>query len=351
MNQSFIKNKNNTGYILKGITILLIILSVVGYAIDVDYYLMRPGTAEHLRPLIQVEGNTTEESGRLMLTTVSSIPGNLLFYILAQLDKNTELVAREEVLGSYDMDDELYREVMLLYMEQSQHDAIYNAFKLAGKDVELVEKAVLVRDVAPESKATNILKPGDIIYKVDGIEMKNSEQIIDYIKTKPIGSIVKVGYEREDEQMEADIELISHPEIEEARIGITIMTDRELIADRNVNIDTGLIGGSSAGLMFTLEIYNQLTESDITKGYYIAGTGTINSKGDVGQIGGIIHKVKAAQNAKAEIFFVPKDINEYDSNEKDAIARNEELGNPLKIVPVKHVSEVIEYLQALSPKK
>jgi PDZ domain-containing protein len=181
--------------------------------------------------------------------------------------------------------------------------------------------------------------------------MKNSEEIIEYIKTKPIGSEVEVSYKRDDKQKEATIELISHPEIEEARIGITIMTDRELITDRNVNIDTGLIGGSSAGMMFTLEIYNQLTESDITKGYYIAGTGTINSKGDVGQIGGIIHKVKAAQNAKAEMFFIPKDINEYDSNEKDAIARNNELGNPLKIIPVKNVSEVIEYLQALPPKQ
>ena len=34
----------------------------------------------------------------------------------------------------------------------------------------------------------------------------------------------------------------------------------------------------SAGLMFTLEIYNQLVEEDLTKGHEIAGTGTINEK-------------------------------------------------------------------------
>lgn len=34
--------------------------------------------------------------------------------------------------------------------------------------------------------------------------------------------------------------------------------------------------------MFTLEIYNQLVEDDLTRGHEIAGTGTINEKGEVG---------------------------------------------------------------------
>lgn len=69
-----------------------------------------------------------------------------------------------------------------------------------------------------------------------------------------------------------------------------------------MKIDSHEIGGPSAGLMFTLEIYNQLVEEDLTKGHEIAGTGTINEKGEIGPIGGIQQKVVAASDAGAEVF-------------------------------------------------
>ncbi len=59
--------------------------------------------------------------------------------------------------------------------------------------------------------------------------------------------------------------------------------------------------------MFSLEIYNQLMEEDLTKGYKIAGTGTIDSEGTVGPIGGIDQKIVAADKAGAEIFFAPNE--------------------------------------------
>lgn len=69
-----------------------------------------------------------------------------------------------------------------------------------------------------------------------------------------------------------------------------------------MKIDSHEIGGPSAGLMFTLEIYNQLVEEDLTNGHEIAGTGTINDKGEIGPIGGIQQKVVAASDAGAEVF-------------------------------------------------
>ncbi|MFP3361706.1 S16 family serine protease, partial [Planococcus sp. SIMBA_143] len=75
--------------------------------------------------------------------------------------------------------------------------------------------------------------------------------------------------------------------------------------DPSIKINTDEIGGPSAGLMFSLEIYNQLTEEDWTKGYEIAGTGTINDEGEVGPIGGIKQKIVAADGSGAEIFFAP----------------------------------------------
>ena len=104
------------------------------------------------------------------------------------------------------------------------------------------------------------------------------------------------------------------------------------------------------GVAKNILIINQLIPEDITKGYRIAGTGQIGSDGQVGQIGGAKLKVKAAINNKAEIFFVPRDINATDVNQMEAVEANNRLGNPLNIVPIAHVEEAIEYLKRL-PKK
>ena len=51
------------------------------------------------------------------------------------------------------------------------------------------------------------------------------------------------------------------------------------------------IGGPSAGLMFSLAIYDTLTPGSLTGGADIAGTGTITPAGKVGPIGGIQQKI------------------------------------------------------------
>ena len=47
------------------------------------------------------------------------------------------------------------------------------------------------------------------------------------------------------------------------------------------------------------------TPEDITRGRFIAGTGTLAVDGTVGPIGGIRDKVVAAGEAGAEVFLVP----------------------------------------------
>ena len=73
----------------------------------------------------------------------------------------------------------------------------------------------------------------------------------------------------------------------------------------DVDINTGNVGGPSAGMMMALNVYNLLIESDITNGKKIAGTGTIEIDGSVGPVGGIKQKVIAAKRAGAELILVP----------------------------------------------
>ena len=78
------------------------------------------------------------------------------------------------------------------------------------------------------------------------------------------------------------------------------------MVDPKVKIDSHEIGGPSAYLMFTLEIYNQLVEDDLTRGHEIAGTGTINEK-EKRTDWRYSAKVVAASDAGAEVFFAPNE--------------------------------------------
>jgi PDZ domain-containing protein len=102
--------------------------------------------------------------------------------------------------------------------------------------------------------------------------------------------------------------------------------------------------------MFSLEIYNQLTKEDITKGHHIAGTGTIDVNGTVGPIGGIEQKINAADKAGAEIFFAPNEKGAKDSNYRAAVKTAKDIGTKMKIVPVDTFDDAVHYLQKLPQK-
>ena len=74
-----------------------------------------------------------------------------------------------------------------------------------------------------------------------------------------------------------------------------------------IDFNLANIGGPSAGLMFTLAVIDKLTTGDLNDGKFVAGTGTIDRDGKVGSIGGITHKMLAAQEAGATVFLVPAD--------------------------------------------
>ena len=65
--------------------------------------------------------------------------------------------------------------------------------------------------------------------------------------------------------------------------------------------------GPSAGLMFSLAIYDALTPGELTGGKNIAGTGTMDDDGTVGPIGGIRQKLIGARRAGADYFLAPAD--------------------------------------------
>ena len=198
------------------------------------------------------------------------------------------------------------------------------------------------------------LLPGDRIFKVDGSEFTSSAQFMNYVSQVKMGDSVVLTYERNNVVNEVRVKVAEFKQEENqgrVGIGIGLVDDKDLIVHPEVTVHSDEIGGPSAGFMFSLEIYNQLTKEDLTKGYKIAGTGTISSDGTVGKIGGIEQKVVAADKAGAEIFFAPNGNDEKDSNYHHAILTAKDIHSNMEIVPINTFDEAIDYLEKLDMKK
>lgn len=322
---------------------------IAGIFFSLPYYVSKPGIAKELAPIIQV-ADGTEGKGSFMLTTVRMGRANIYSYVEAKLFDYVELYPVEAILHETETQDE-YNARQLHMMAGSKLNAIEVAYKKAGYPVEYVYKGVYVVQVVPDMPAEGKLRAGDRITKVDGQEFPSSERFIEYVGKKKAGDQVELTINREDKTKTVKVSVEPFKDDpKKIGLGISLVDDKEIMVDPQVTVKTDEIGGPSAGLMFSLEIYDQLMEEDFTKGYKIAGTGTIDSNGAVGPIGGIDQKIVAADKAGAEIFFAPNEKGIKDSNYKLAVKTAREIDSKMKIVPVDVIDDAINYLQKLPNK-
>jgi Lon-like protease len=332
--------------IFVGSSIVIALLMIAGIFYSLPYYVSKPGIAKELAPIIQVE-DRKEGKGSFMLTTVRMGKANIYSYAEAKLFDYVELYPVDAILHETETQDE-YNARQLHMMAGSKLNAIEVAYKKAGYPVEYEYKGVYVVQVIPDMPAEGKLLPGDRIIEVDSQKFASSESFIEYVGSKKAGNHVELTIKRNNKTEKVKVTLQAFQEDpKKVGIGISLVDDKEIIVNPKVTVKTDEIGGPSAGLMFALEIYDQLMEEDFTKGYKIAGTGTIDSKGAVGPIGGIDQKIVAADKAGAEIFFAPNEKGIHDSNYNLAVKTVNEIDSKMKIVPVDLIDDAINYLQKL----
>ncbi|WP_261133881.1 SepM family pheromone-processing serine protease [Bacillus sp. Marseille-Q3570] len=331
---------------------VVILLAILIAFLPLPYYFTQPGDAKVLTPIIEVD-ERNQAKGSFMLTTVLVGKANAAEYLWAKVSEYREVIPEDQIRGSDETEEE-YESRQLQLMQSSQHAATIVAYKEADKSIEILNKGVFITGVISGMPAADKLKVGDLITALNGKKIKTAEELVDRLKKFDANEKVELTVNRESKEKKITIplkpfpkDIVQNSEEERAGIGITYpVTFTEIKTDPELKIDTNKIGGPSAGLMFTLEIYNQLTEEDWTKGYQIAGTGTMNEKGEVGPIGGIKQKIVAADNAGAEVFFAPVKADNY----KHAKEAAEDIKTEMKIVPVDKFTDALDYLKDLKEK-
>ncbi|MEO4053635.1 SepM family pheromone-processing serine protease [Solibacillus sp. CAU 1738] len=345
----------------KKLIALTIVSVLVGFLsfYKLDAYVMSPGSAYDVSRFITVQNGDELDEGSFNLMTVSMIRATPLLYAIAKVKEHHEIIPINRVRQEEE-DDEEYRVRQLKLMNDSQFNALYVAFSKAKLDYSVTYKGVYVLNVLKGGAAEGIIKAGDEIVEVNGERIERQAELVEKIQNVNKNQDVTLVINRNNELIDKTIRLKEIPGTEgRIGLGVTFTESKSIKTDPKVKMDTEDIGGPSAGLMFTLEILNQLLDEDLTKGYTVAGTGEMYEDGTVGRIGGIERKVVAADKDGMEIFFAPDDeitdkMLEFNpnlvSNYDAALKTAEEIGTTMKIVPVKTLDDALAYLEALEPK-
>lgn len=326
--KSFIKEN------YKGLIVLIAIFLL--FTIELPYSIYTPGGSVNLNERITID-NESEITGSFNMAYVSMVKGSIPFLLVSKIIPDWDIVKKENItIEGEDMGSMMDRE--RLYLKESQDAATINAYKKAGKNLNITNTNNNVSFIASEAK-TN-LKIGDNIISVNDTYIESLDDLKNIIENMNDNTKVKLKIKRNDKEEEAYA--TTYKTSDGIKIGVSLITTYEYVANPKIDIKSKSSEmGSSGGLMMSLTIYNKLVENDITKGKKIVGTGTIDIDGNVGEIGGVKYKLIGAVKNKAEIFICPLE------NYEEAMKVKEERNFDIEIISAKTFDEALKKLEEI----
>lgn len=303
-----------------------------------NYYIIIGGGISDVKERVVVEEGY-KSKGSFNLSYVSELKGTTLSYLLSYIIPSWDRESMDDYKYS---EAEDYEDIEFrgdIDLKSTNNNAIKVAFDLANKKCEEISSKIYVIAVV-DGFETNF-KVQDELISIDDKVFKTTEEYSTYVQRFEAGDTVKVKVLRDGKEKEIKCKL--YEENDRKIFGVILQIAKEYETDPKVDITFKRSeSGPSGGLMTTLEIYNRLVKEDITHGLNIAGTGAVDSKGNVGIIGGVRYKIMGAEAGGADIFFVPNG-----DNYKEAIKVKKEKKLKIKVIGVSTVEEAIKELEKL----
>lgn len=312
------------------LNILLIAIILCMIFVKFPYVVYKPGGAINLSDRVQVDNNV-KINGSYSMSYVAVADGNIPSMLASFVIKNWDRVKKEEITFE-NTDYETTFKIEQFEMQNSMDVAKIIACQKAHCTANISGKKGYVASITPEAK-TN-LKILDELISVEGKSFESTEDVSKQISSKLEGD--KVSIQTNSGERYATIY-----KNEEGKnlLGIGVIEKFEYSTNPEIKITSkSSEAGSSGGLILTLAIYDALVDDDLAKGRNIMGTGTIESDGKVGAIGGVKYKLLGAQKAKADIYFIPEE------NYDEAKNVYDEYKLTFQLIKVSTLDEAISYL-------
>lgn len=320
----------------KSILVLLALYIILSF--PVNYSIIVGGGISNIDSRVKVE-DAYKSKGSFNISYVTEMRGTVFTYLLSYVVPDYKRVSLDEY--KYDKEED-YNDIKFrsdIDLTSANNNAIKVAYSLANKDIKKTSTKIYITMV--EDDINKYLNVGDELLSIDGKKFDSTNDYRKYLQTMNEGDSVKVEVLRKDKKKAYDIKIKNSNN--RKIIGVVLQEIHKYKTTPSVNIKfKSSESGPSGGLIATLDIYNKLTKKDLTNSLKIAGTGTVDSDGNVGQIGEVKYKLLGAVKKKADIFLVPTG-----DNYNTCIKTVKEKKLNIKVIGVKSVSDAIEKLESI----
>ena len=319
-------------------------LAVVAARLPVPYVRDVPGPvtdtlgSAHGKPLITIGHSTATTQGHIDLVTVSEFGGprqNIsgLDVLLGWWNRSDAVIPRRLLYPDKNTTPQQVATQDNNDMIESQEEAKVAALRYLGYPLKPGVDIAAVALPALKGK----LQPDDIIVGVDGTATPNRDALVKLTQAHKAGDVITLNIVRGTTAI--DVPATLQPKAAGGTgptIGISVVDS--FTKPFTIDINLADVGGPSAGTAFALGIIDKLTDGNLTGGHTIAVTGTIDSDGNVGAIGGPIQKMAGARHAGATAFLLPKD------NCAEAMTA---VPHGLRVVPITTLTGAVDVLKKI----
>ncbi len=313
----------------------LVALFIYAQVTPSSYYLLLPDNPHALAPLIKVKGARKTDTGNIYFVDVIERRASLAERYLPFLRHDATLVSEQEI-GPGNVSNAERARIDAQAMALSKKIAEAVALRHLGYKVVARPRGTLVDQTYPGTPAAKKLLPGDVISAVDGKPAAKVTELRALITRLRIGQTVVLTFMRNGHRHHVALRTIASstsPPV--AVIGILATQAASIkLPPIKVTINSGDVGGPSAGLAFALELTDKLGP-DIDRGYKVAATGELTLDGRVEPIGGIEQKVIGARRAGIEIMLAPAG---------DNATQARRYAGSMKIIPVTSFQQALRAL-------
>jgi PDZ domain-containing protein len=295
------------------VVLILVVVVIAGAARwNLNYYALQPGSAQSVQQFIKVPPAMSHAvSHPILLTDVEIGRVSALSYLYYRLQGDTSLESVDAVTGGTppsQLDAQGNLE-----MSQAEAAAKTAALRRLSYPVTATAAGAVIFGTYPGTPAYPVLNVGDVVTAVDGTATPTASDLTTTLHHFQSGQSVTLTVRRGGTAPPTPVSVtlkstrvdVGGGQMATLDLGIQPEDQVDYTYPFPVSIDVTNIGGPSAGLAMSLGVIDALTNGSVTGSRTVAATGTIDSQGNVGDVGGVAQKTVAVENAGASIFLVP----------------------------------------------
>lgn len=299
-------------------------------------YIFLPDKAHPVAPLVNVPGGHDPTVGGIYYVDILLRKAKLYERLFGGFHEGADLYPASAINPPGGGAAER-RQIDIEDMQNSQKVAAAVALRAAGKAVTTTPIGAKIDNVFAHTPAVGKLEIDDVITAIDGEPIRSRADVFSAMAKHRPGDLVTFAIRRAAASRVVTIRTARDPATNRAIVGIALEDAVDIHLPIAVTINSGDIGGPSAGLAFALDILQELGHN-IVRGHKIAATGEILPDGSVGAIGGIKQKTIGAREAHVDAFLVPAGDNAQQARR---------YAHGLKIIAVENFPQALRALATL----